>query len=166
MKDLNADSISNSVENVLLPTIGWAGSGAVVALVPEKQQKIVKGAMLGASILVAAATQAGSRVMKSSTKVLSGIAIRQGVELLQDALRSKYTITDASPASDKMIAGAIGLACPDGSCQSDYALTYDMHDAQPLHLDEYQDDYDTVYNELEQDQMHYTPIVPTNNSFI
>ncbi|WP_282089414.1 hypothetical protein [Aquimarina algiphila] len=129
--DLKVENIGSAVENVALPALGWAGSGAVAALVPEKQKKIVKAALLGGSILIAAATQAGAKVIKPGTKVLSGIAIRQGMDLLQDALRTKYAITDASTSSDKLIAGAIGLACPDGSCgeniiryEEDYQVDY------------------------------------------
>ncbi len=151
LKDLNFENVGSTVENVALPTIGWAGSGALVALVPDKRKKIVKGALLGASILVAAATQAGAKVMKPGTKVLSGIAIRQGVDLLQDALRSKYAITDASSSSDKLIAGAVGLACPDGSCHAANAQYYDA-----VYSDTYNgsfpalnspEHYDTVYQE-------------------
>ncbi|GAA4274969.1 hypothetical protein U6A24_12655 [Aquimarina gracilis] len=149
-KDLNLENVSSTVENVLLPGIGWAGSGAVVALVPENRKKLVKGVMLGASIIVAAATQAGNKQLKSSTKVLSGVAIRQGMDLLQDALKKRYAITDASPASDKLIAGAIGLACPDGGCQyRNDALVYDAAYVPSLQMPE----YDTVFEELEEEEL-------------
>ncbi|WP_271765945.1 hypothetical protein [Aquimarina algiphila] len=122
--NLKVENIGSAVENVALPALGWAGSGAIAALVPDKQKKMVKAALLGGSILIAAATQAGAKVIKPETKVLSGIAIRQGMDLLQDALKNKYTITDASTSSDKLIAGAIGLACPDGGCQMRYEEDY------------------------------------------
>jgi len=37
LKDLNFENVGSAVETAALSTIGWAGSGALVALVPDKK---------------------------------------------------------------------------------------------------------------------------------
>ncbi|SHJ45244.1 hypothetical protein [Aquimarina spongiae] len=116
---VNSKTLSNSVKHVSAGLIGAAGSGAVNAFVPAKHKRISKIAMLVGATIVAAASQTGNSKLKPTTSALLGVALRQGQELLQETLQSRFALTDNSTSSDKAIAGALGLNCP-GGCQGSW----------------------------------------------
>lgn len=143
---VNSKNLTNSGTHIVSGLAGAAGSGALMAFIPAKHRKVAKVSLAVGAMIVAAASQAGSSKLKPTTSALTGIAIRQTGELIQEQLKNKYTITDASPASDKAIAGALGLACP-GDCQG----SWHQPGLPALNSPEmYQ--YDSVYTEIEEEE--------------
>jgi len=144
-ENLNLENIGTQFTDIALGTIGFSGSGAIMALAPVKQQKIARIGTLAGSILFATVSQGNSKQIKASTKVLAGVALRQVHDLVKDFFTGKYQITATSPTSDKLIAGAIGLGCPDGGCQFVNEEKYNVDYLPSLNMPE--PVYDTVFEE-------------------
>ncbi len=143
LEDLNQKTLSESVKHGGAAFLGATASGAVAAFVPKKQKKIFRIGAIVVAIAAGAAHQGKSAKMKTTTSLLGGVAIRQGMDLLKESLKDKYTITDASTDTDKAIAGAIGLACP-GGCSAGYQYPMNNTSFPQLSMPSYDTSYEVI----------------------
>ena len=138
LSKINNKNLGVSATQAGLGIVGAAGSGALVAIVPEKNQRVAKIGMLIAGVALTAASVAAKNPNGAAFSV--GVAVRQGFELASDLLKDKVQITDNSSMGQKAIAGALGLNCP-GGCQGSYdtSMRYPALNSPTA--------YDTVYEE-------------------
>ncbi|WP_299431546.1 hypothetical protein [uncultured Aquimarina sp.] len=115
---LNSKSATNTLPHLFGGTAGVAASGALTAVVPEKQKKLVQIAKLVGATVVLMASQGGSKTIKPTSFFLGGVAIESTISLAKDFLGSKINTGDTATTADKAFAGALGLGCPDGRCGS------------------------------------------------
>ncbi|WP_281990520.1 hypothetical protein [Aquimarina aggregata] len=152
LKELNAENVVGAIKNVALPAIGFSGSGALMTQIPDKNKKIIKGGLIATSMLLGALTQGSDKEIKPVTQILIGATVNQAFSLAKDVFKDKLALTADSDITDELMAGALGLACPDGSCQraneqyydAVYGDTYNGSFTPALN---YPESYDTVYQE-------------------
>lgn len=124
LESLNQKSASVALPHLAGGTVGVAASGALNAFVPDKQKKIVNIGKLIGSVAVLMASQGGSKNIKPTSFFLGGIAIESSLALAKDLLGNRINTSDTATTGDKVLAGALGLGCPNGSCSTSYPMTY------------------------------------------
>ncbi|MBW1296431.1 hypothetical protein [Aquimarina litoralis] len=124
LDNLNQKSAAVALPHLFGGTAGVAASGALQAVVPEKSKKIVNIAKLLGSTVVLIASQGSSKSIKATSFFLGGMAIESSLALAKDLLKSKINTSDTATTGDKVLAGALGLGCPGGSCGKGIRMPY------------------------------------------
>lgn len=135
---VNSIKLGNATTHIVSGMAGSSITGAINALVPPNYKKHIRLGWVVSSLAVLAATQPVKGKFKPSSTALASIAVRNGLESLQDLVKDKLVITDSSPIQDKLAAGALGLACP-GGCQGSWngnlpALNMQVYDTEYVEL--------------------------------
>lgn len=92
---------------------GGALSGGLVTLVPQEQKNYARGGILAAGVLGAASLKGATTTEKMVQMALIGMAISQGSALIKHFAEPEIQVSAESSASQKFVAGMVGLACPE-----------------------------------------------------
>lgn len=109
---ITADNVSHDALSLGGVLAGGALSGGIMTFVPEKQQVLARGGMVGIGLLGAASVKGKSSAENLVKFALLGIGIAQGSALIKHFANKSMTIDATSTASQKFVGGMVGLACP------------------------------------------------------
>lgn len=109
---ITADNVSHDALSLGGVLAGGALSGGIMTFVPEKQQVLARGGMVGIGLLGAASVKGKSSTENLVKFALLGIGIAQGSALIKHFASQSMTIDTTSTASQKFVGGMVGLACP------------------------------------------------------
>jgi hypothetical protein len=91
---------------------GGALSGGLMTFVPNEQEVLARGGMVGIGLLGAASVKGTSSADKVVKFLLLGMGIAQGAALIKKYAADSITIDAASTAPEKFVGGMVGLGCP------------------------------------------------------
>jgi len=96
---------------------GGAISNGLMTFVPEKQEVLARGGMALTGLLGAASVKGTNSTENVVKFLLLGFGIAQGAALIKKFAAKEIQIDETSTASQKFVAGMVGLACP---CENNY----------------------------------------------
>jgi hypothetical protein len=96
---------------------GGAISNGLMTFVPEKQELLARGGMAFTGLLGAASVKGTKSTDKVVKFLLLGIGIAQGTALVKKYAAKAIQVDETSTASEKFVAGMVGLGCP---CEGSY----------------------------------------------
>lgn len=109
---ITADNVSHDALSLGGVLAGGALSGGIMTFVPEKQQVLARGGMVGIGLLGAASVKGKSSTENLVKFALLGIGIAQGSALIKHFASKSINVDATSTASQKFVGGMVGLACP------------------------------------------------------